>query len=798
MADEAVVVTGTGLVSPLGIGVDAAWEGVLAGRTGLGPYRAMEQAHAFEKPGGEAPLNLQTYRESSIPREAYALRLALSEAMAQAGGAVASDDDMAFPGFAMPYPPHRCGIAIGTTLHGMRAAGRYVRGNDPTELRHFLAPSVLREALAPLAAKGLRLEGFEVTTCSACSSGLGSVLLGVTLLRQGVLDLVLVGGYDPISEYAAGGFDSLRVVSSDRPRPFSANRSGMQVSEGYAVMVLERANDAARRNATALAMVAGGGESSDVHSLTQPSRDGAGTARAIRAALTQADIAIEGSGHGNGSPGIGMVIAHATATQDNDDAEHAALASVFADRLRETPVIGLKSYVGHMLGAAGAGEAVLAIRALREQVIPATAGLDASEVAFDDIHVPTGRATPAPVQASLNLSLGFGGANTAVVLKRDRASPASVRRANQTPASNTEVAVTGIGVVLPGCIGHEAFRAVMRGETAAPWGEGTTEGDSVDIADADLASLINARRARRLSQYVKLGLAAVADAVSMATGEVPDGGPNGGFDESTIGILGTAFGSVGYSLNYYRQIVEQGIAMANPMLFAEGVPNAGAAHVSMHFGIRGGCQTIIGSRTAGLDALRLASLRLKEGTCQRAIVCAAEEYSPLVEETYRALGWLPPGSEGRLGFTSGAVALVLEPCHAVKQRGGTVLGVVEGGEQRRYLPAKGGSLRARMGAAVAACVPNDAEVLLDMSRLRSDALLAHAAKSATGEASAASPVVPNCFTASPLALLAARWLGPSSADAVGPGSSSAPVSESRRFAVLAADPQGLITALHAR
>ncbi len=129
-------------------------------------------------------------------------------------------------------------VMLGTTLHGMTAAGKMVRSGSKLPLRDFLAPAVIARAT-----RHLPLEGFAATTCSACSSGLGSILLGATLLRAGELDLVVCGGYDPISEYAYAGFNSLRLVDERLPRPFARDRAGMKVSEGYGIVVLERAAD---------------------------------------------------------------------------------------------------------------------------------------------------------------------------------------------------------------------------------------------------------------------------------------------------------------------------------------------------------------------------------------------------------------------------------------------------------------------------------------------------------------------------------------------------------------------------
>src|SRR5690606_34977483 len=160
--------------------------------------------------------------------------------------------------------------------HGMRAGGRFLRTGDPTPLSDFLAGDVLQRAVGDRP-----LEGDALTTCSACSSSLGAVALAVTLLETGQLDLVVAGGYDTVSEYAYGGFNSLRLVAEGPLRPFAKNRQGMKLGEGYGLVVLERADAAARRGAKPLAQVLGFGESADAHHLTQPHPQGEGAAAAM-------------------------------------------------------------------------------------------------------------------------------------------------------------------------------------------------------------------------------------------------------------------------------------------------------------------------------------------------------------------------------------------------------------------------------------------------------------------------------------------------------------------------------------
>jgi hypothetical protein len=272
----------------------------------------------------------------------------------------------------------------------------------------------------------------------------------------------------------------------------------------------------------------------------------------------------------------------------------------------------------------------------------------------------TGQPLKRPIEATLNTSLGFGGANTCVVLGKDRPAPLVESKPPR------EVWITGIGVLLPGMVGNQAFVDRLKQPTQ-PIGQQPFPA----LDDGDLEQLINARRVRRMSAYAKFTLAA-------ATLACRDGGLEGKPEllADCCALLGTAHGSGTYCYDYYSQIVREGVLAANPMLFAEGVPNAGAAHLSLMLGLHGACQTLIGSRTAGLDALRLAWLRIAGGEWDRAIVGAAEENHFAIEKAYDHCGLRNQDAttgpfDGVGGFVSnqGAVSLVLESRESALARG---------------------------------------------------------------------------------------------------------------------------------
>lgn len=649
---EGVVVTGVAATACLGADAESIWREVQAGRCGMASMPALESPLPEGSVGGQA-VDLPADYQPEVPREARYLRWTVEHALRDAGLA---------PGGAGSPAPDRCCAVLGTTLHGIRAGGRFLRSGNPAQLDSFLAGST-----AALALGGLGIEGGAYTNCSACSSSLGAVALGVTLLETGQADLVVAGGYDAISEYAWGGFNALRLISPGPLRPFCTGRLGMKVAEGYGIVIIERAGSAAARGARVRAVLAGWGESADAHHLTQPHPQGEGALAAMKQALERASV---------DAREVDLVAAHATGTPDNDGAEYQALSRLFGGDLARVPVVGFKSFLGHTLGGAGAVELVLSSLALRDGRVPACPNVTADAVEYAGLNVAHGAAVDRDIGCTLNTSLGFGGANTCVVLSKPGRGAA-----HAAPSPSPEAWITGVGVVLPGVVGHAAFAQLVGDRHGA-----VDPGAAID--DAQLADYLNVRRARRLSQYVKYTLAAASMAVRDA----------GLADQPqrvvrANAMLGTLHGSANFCYEYYGQIVKDGAVAANPVLFAEGVPNAAAAHLSTTLGLNGACQTIIGSRTAGLDALALAALRIRAGVAETVIVVAAEERCGVVDLAYREAGLQalegserPARSEGR-GFGStggGGVAFVVESSRAAAARGAASYASVAGSASWSY------------------------------------------------------------------------------------------------------------------
>ena len=409
---DPIVVTGMGAVSPLGVGVDANWQALLEGRSGIVMNDRFDVSAFAAKIAGLVPRSFDP-TTAVDPKDLKKMDLfiqyglvAAAEALAQSGWVADSADRQAVTA-----------TIIGSGVGGspvMAEAVDIIRDKGPRRLSPFTVPAFL----ANLAAGWISIKygfkgpiGAPVTACAASAQAIGD---GMRLIRTGEADVVVCGGaegsVDPIS---IGGFAASRALNTsfnDRPteasRPFDKGHAGFVLAEGAAVVVIERLSHALARGAKPLAIAAGYGTSADAYHLTAGSPDGAGAQVAMNNAIRNAGIAPDD---------IGYVNAHATSTEVGDNAEINGIRAVFGDRGQSLAVSSTKSATGHMLGAAGAMEAVISILALRHQMLPPTLNLhDPEDVARQFDLVPL-TAKPKALRHVLSNSFGFGGVNASLV-----------------------------------------------------------------------------------------------------------------------------------------------------------------------------------------------------------------------------------------------------------------------------------------------------------------------------------------------------------------------------------------------
>jgi 3-oxoacyl-[acyl-carrier-protein] synthase II len=400
---EPVLVTGVGAVTPLGVGARALHERWSAGTCGI---RDGEGACAdFD------PRDFLTAKEARRTDRFTQLAIAASaEALADAGW----EGERAG---GLPYPAARIGCVVGTGIGGIATL---VEGQDalrergPEGVSPLAVPLMMSNAGAAALSMRHGLRGPSFAVSSACASGAHALGCALRMLQSGEADAVLAGGSEaglmPLARAAFGALDALSP--SGVSRPFDARRDGFVMGEGAAVLVLERVSDAHARGARALGTLKGYGASSDAHHLTAPLHSGEGQATAMSAALADAGV---------GAQEIDYVNAHGTSTPLNDRAETNAIKLALGEHATRIPVSSTKSAIGHLLGAAGAVEAVATLLALRDRIAPPTLGLAEPEEGLDLDYVPGG-ARPLQVGGerpalALSNSFGFGGHNAVLCLE---------------------------------------------------------------------------------------------------------------------------------------------------------------------------------------------------------------------------------------------------------------------------------------------------------------------------------------------------------------------------------------------
>ena len=419
-----VAVTGIGAVTPYGVGVDALWDGLVAGRPTAGPITRFDASghpvrFACEVPAFDPYAHLPRKLVRQVdPFAQYAL-VAAEEALRGAGLLAADAGGRAGDGAGLAVQgvdADRAGTVVASGVGGLQEMteqhARYLEGGAD-RVRPYLSIALpLNMAGGQVAMRhGLRGPSFAVV--SACASGADAVGAGLDLLRAGRADVVVAGGAEAaINPLTMAGFAAARALSrrNDDPpaasRPFDVDRDGFVAGEGAGVVVLEREEHARARGARILALVAGYGVTNDAHHATQPAPGGEGAARALRAALQDADLGPDDVDHYN---------AHGTSTPSNDAAESQALRSVLGARADAAAVTSTKSAIGHLLGAAGGVEAVATVLAIAHGLVPPTQNLEHQDPACD-VDVVADAPRPLRIRAALSGSFGFGGHNAVLAL----------------------------------------------------------------------------------------------------------------------------------------------------------------------------------------------------------------------------------------------------------------------------------------------------------------------------------------------------------------------------------------------
>ena len=406
-----VVVTGVGLVSPLGIGREETWKGVLAGKSGAAPITHFDTTGfpvtiAAEVKGFDPLLYVEK-------KEVKKMGLFIQFALAAAQFAIEQAGLQITPEIA-----DRTGVFIGTGIGGFDVIEREhtaLMQGGPRKISPFFIPAAIANLASGFVSIRWGAKGPNSATCTACSSGAHAVGDSFRLIQRGDAEVMICGGAEgAITPMGVGGFASMRALSTrnDEPekasRPFDRDRDGFVVGEGAGILILEELGFALRRGAAIWAEVVGYGMTGDAFHITQPSEDADGAVRAMRLTLADANIAPEQ---------VSCINAHGTSTPYNDRQETLAIKKVFGDHAYKVPVSSTKSMTGHLLGGAGGLEAGLSVLAIRDQVLPPTINYENPDPDCDLDYVPN-QPRQAAVEYVLSNSFGFGGTNAVLLFKR--------------------------------------------------------------------------------------------------------------------------------------------------------------------------------------------------------------------------------------------------------------------------------------------------------------------------------------------------------------------------------------------
>lgn len=408
---QRVVVTGMGVISPLGHDVETLWEALLAGRSGV---RRVESFDASEFPT-QIGAEVRDFDPDIYIDRKEARRMARCSQFAIAATYEALRDaglDAGFP------DAERVGVHLGVAEGGFDVAIEGVRAAQERGWRRVL-PYSLPESLANMSSyhvsQHFRTLGYLGTCVAACASGTQSVFEAAEVIRRGAADVMITGGAEALlNEYAFAGFCAMRGMSTrnDEPenavRPFDADRDGFLMGEGAGILIIERLDHARARGARAYVEVLGGAASSDAFHIAQPAPDGAGAARAMRWAVQNAGLACED---------IDYINAHGTGTPLGDEVETKAIKDVFGERAYEVPVSSTKSMLAHGMGTAGAFEAIACVKSLQTRTIHPTRNYETPDPACDLDYVP-GEPRTVELRHTLSNSFGLGGQNACLVLGR--------------------------------------------------------------------------------------------------------------------------------------------------------------------------------------------------------------------------------------------------------------------------------------------------------------------------------------------------------------------------------------------
>ena len=625
------VVTGLGMISAIGNSVEECFLNALAGKTGIAQVSSVDTTDCYAKLGAEVHCDTLDEIEGAkdVDRVSKLCLKASKEALDDSGLVI--DDENA----------DRVGVVMGSCVGGVVSVENYVtKGQNKDDINRMTISSIANHVADMAGAKGV-----ITNVGNACAAGTISIAYACELIRAGVADAFIVGGADAFASVPFSGFLALHALSEQACSPFN-HSNGITLGEGSGAIVVESYEHAMKRNARIYCDVLSAGISSDAYHITAPRPDGLGQMYAIRQAIERSGIKAEE---------VGYVNAHGTGTAKNDEAEFLSLHTIFDNTNPDLSVSSTKAMVGHCLGAAGAIEAVFAIKALTENRIPATIGYSDEDIealcekagSFD--FVPN-IMREKELNYVMSNSFAFGGSNASIIFSKK---PGNVKETE----NDERIFITGLGIVSP--LGNGVDNYIEK-VNAAVKPEGCSVCSNVGKDDYDKYGLKMAFY-RKLDKFSLMQVISGLEALEKAGIQVTEDNA-----EQLGMIIGTGDGPITTVYEFQENISENGTTAGSAFNFPNTVYNAAGGYLSIKTGMRGYNVTVTNGAQSGMSSLCYAYNELRQNRAKAMLATGTDENSEAMEKLYGQLGLLAEeraeAYSGKSGFVlgDGSTSIALE------------------------------------------------------------------------------------------------------------------------------------------
>ncbi|MCQ2542877.1 MAG: beta-ketoacyl-[acyl-carrier-protein] synthase family protein [Lachnospiraceae bacterium] len=639
------VVTGLGMVNAIGKNVEECWNNALNAKEGIAKVKSVDSENCYAHLGAEvADENLE--KNDKVDRVAVLCMQASKEAMEDAGLTITDEDAKRF------------GVIMGSCVGGVVSIENYIENGEKTEDINKMSIGQIANNVANM----VNAKGVITNIGNACAASTMSVAYACELIRAGVGDVFIAGGADAFASVPFAGFTALHALSENPCSPFN-HSNGITLGEGAGAIIVESYEHAMKRNAKIYCDVLSAGISSDAHHITAPRPDGIGQMYAIRKAIEKSGIK---------ATDVDYVNAHGTGTAKNDEAEFLSLHEIF-DANDDISVSSTKAMVGHCLGAAGAIEAVYAIKALTDDKVPPTIGY--SDEDKEALKEKAGKIDFRPndmrekkMDYVMSNSFAFGGSNASIIFGK------AAGNVNETE-NDEAVYVTGFGIVTPVGNGVENYIETVKNaknveEVSLMSALGKEDYDKFDIKLAFY---------RKLDKLSTMQVVSGLEAIKSSGFEFTDENA-----EDFGMIIGTGDGPLTTVYEFQEHITKEGNQNGSAFNFPNTVYNAAGGYLSIKTGMRGYNVTITNGNQSGLASICYAANEIKQNRAKVMLASGTDENSAVMNKLYTQLGQVAGAAndiyEGQEGvvLSDGSVTMTLENASFAKSHGAKIYAEVAG------------------------------------------------------------------------------------------------------------------------